>query len=145
MNEQELQQERKLELQIQRELAQFLKDRGWHVERMLADAYQNGIPDLYCFHKKWGHRWVEVKRPDHYSFTKAQRRKWPEWEAAGIPIWILTAATQEQYDLLFKQPNWRDFWRKSFQVPGRSQIDAMIDELAREYEREQAQAAGQEG
>lgn len=74
-NEQETEQERKLEVRIQRELAQFLKDRGWQVERMLADAYQNGIPDLYCHHRKWGSRWVEVKRPDHYSFTKAQRRK----------------------------------------------------------------------
>ncbi len=134
--------ERKLESKIQRELAEYLRVRGWHVERMLANAYQTGIPDLYAFHKKWSSRWIEVKRAEDYSFTRAQRRKWPEWEKAGIPIWILTAATQEQYDLLFKQPNWREFWRPSFAVPTREEVDAMIDELARQHE--QSQASGEE-
>ena len=124
----------KLEVQIQRELVAFLKARGWHVERMLANAYQTGIPDLYCYIRKWGQRWIEVKRPDDYSFTRAQRLKWPEWEQAGIPIWILTAATQEQHDLLFKPPNWCDFWRPSFQPPSIADIDAMLDELVREGE-----------
>jgi len=41
--------EDKLELQIQRKLVTFLKARDWHVERMLANAYQTGIPDLYCY------------------------------------------------------------------------------------------------
>ena len=121
--------ETKLELQIQRELVAFLKARTWHVERMLANAYQTGIPDLYCYHKRWGERRIEVKRPDEYSFTR-----WTKVEMArvgaplGIPIWILTAATQDQYDLLFKSPNWREFWKRSFDVPD---VDAMIDELAR--------------
>ena len=123
----------KLELQIQRELVAFLRARNWHVERMLANAFQTGIPDLYCYHKKWGPRWIEVKRPNEYSFTRAQRLKWPEWERAGIPMYILTAATQEQYDLLFTTPNWREFWRPSFQAPD---VDAMLDELVREREKE---------
>jgi len=80
--------EDKLELQIQRELVEFLRARGWYVERMLANAYQTGIPDLYCFQKKSGERWVEVKRPKDYTFTKRQRQKWPQWEKAGIGIWI---------------------------------------------------------
>jgi hypothetical protein len=122
----------KLERYIQRELVEFLRTRGWHVERMFADAYQNGIPDLYCFHKKWGERWVEVKRPEGYSFTLRQRQRWPVWEKAGIGIWILTAATQEQYDLLFNSPNWRDFWRPSFATPSVADIDAMLDDLSRE-------------
>ena len=120
------------------DLADFLRARGWLVERMLADAFQNGIPDLYIHHPKWGSRWVEVKRPDNYSFTKAQRRKWPEWEKSGVPIWILTAATDEQYGLLFGPPNWLDFWKPSFQIPD---VDAMIDELASEYEAEQNSSA----
>ena len=99
MNEQE-EKDRKLELHIQHELITFLKARGWLVERLLADAFQNGFPDFYIHHPKWGSRWVEVKRPDNYSFTKAQRRKWPEWHKFGVPIWILTAATDEQYGLL---------------------------------------------
>jgi hypothetical protein len=131
----------KPELEIQRELVTFLRDRVWHVERMLADAYQNGIPDLFCYHAKWGMRWVEVKRPEGYSFTLRQRQKWPLWEQAGIGIWILTAATQEQYDLLFAPPNWRKFWRPSFATPTMAKIDAIIDELVREHE--EAQAAEQ--
>jgi hypothetical protein len=123
--------EDKLELHLQRELVTFLRARGWYVERMLANAYQTGIPDLYCYHTKWRERWVEIKRPADYSFTRAQRRKWPERERAGILIWILTAATQEQYDLLFKPPNWRDFWKPLFAIPD---VNAMIDELAREHE-----------
>ena len=59
----------KLELHIQRKLVEFLRVRDWHVERMLANKYQVGTPDLYCYHKKWGQRWVEVKRPDQYSFV----------------------------------------------------------------------------
>ena len=133
--------DRKLELEIQRELVEFLCARGWHVERMLGNSYQFGIPDLFCFHQKWGMRWVEVKRPQGYSFTLRQKQKFPEWEKAGVGIWILVAATQEQYDLLFKPPNWRGFWRKSFALPTRTDVDAMIDELAREYEHEQAQAS----
>ena len=134
--------EDKLEQHIQRELVEFLRARGWHVERLLADSFQNGFPDFYCYHMKWGQRWVEVKRPKDYSFTRRQRQKFPQWEKAGIGIWILTAATQEQYDLLFQPPNWRDFWRPSFAVPTKADVDAMIDEMAHEYE--QSQASGQE-
>lgn len=86
----------KLEFAIQRELVKFMQTRGWHVERMLANAFQTGIPDLFCYHKKWGMRWVDVKRPGRYSFTLRQRQKWPTWEKAGIGIWILTSATEEQ-------------------------------------------------
>jgi Holliday junction resolvase len=122
----------KLELDIQRELVEFLRTRGWHVERMLGNAYQFGIPDLFCYHKKWGMRWVEVKRPSGWSFTLRQRQKWPEWERVGLGIWILTAANQEQYDLLFQPPNWRNFWKSSYAVPTTSDIDAMLDALAQE-------------
>jgi hypothetical protein len=126
----------KLELHIQRELVEFLRARGWYVQRMLADSFQNGLPDLYCHHKKWGQRWVEVKRADGYSFTRRQRQKWPEFEQAGIGIWILTAATQEEYDRLFGPANWRDYYKGSFQVPDVHAIDAMLDELVREGEQQ---------
>lgn len=38
--------------------------------------------------------------------------------------------TQEEYDKLFAPPNWRDFWKPSFEPPD---VDAMIDELVREH------------
>ena len=40
----------KSELQIQRAIVQFLRGKGWLIQPMWADSYQNGIPDLYCFH-----------------------------------------------------------------------------------------------
>ena len=133
--------ERKLESRIQRELVEFLRARGWHVERMLADAFQNGIPDLYAFHREHGHRWIEVKRPSGYSFTRRQRQRFPQWDAAGIGIWILTAASESEYKRLFGPSNWRSYWRDSMALPDRAAIDAMLDELNEEYKQSQAQAA----
>ena len=119
------------EWHIQQALIAYLKVRGWHVERMIGNAFQMGVPDLFIAHPKWGQRWIDVKRPEkNYSFTKAQKLKWPVWEAFGIGIWILTAATQEEYDKLFAPPNWRAYWKASWgQVPD---IDALLDELDRE-------------
>lgn len=119
-----------LEWHIQRDLTVYLKVRGWHVERMIGNAYQTGIPDLYVAHLKWGTRWIDVKRPDStYSFTKAQKLKWPVWESFGIGIWILTGADQENYDKLFKPPNWRDYWKQSWgAIPN---VQEMLDEFDR--------------
>ena len=82
------------EWHIQQALIAYLKIRGWHVERMIGNAFQMGVPDLFIAHPKWGQRWIDVKRPGkNYTFTKAQKLKWPVWEAFGIGIWILTAAS----------------------------------------------------
>lgn len=115
------------EWHIQQDLVQFLEARGWLVERMIGNAFQTGIPDLYCHHLRWEYRWIDVKVKGRYTFTKAQRAKWPEWEKSGVGIWILTAATQEQYDLLFAPPNWRQFWKPQWDV--KVDIDALLDEL----------------
>jgi len=119
------------EWHIQQDLIAFLKARGWLVERMIGNAFQLGIPDLYVHHPKWGARWIDVKRPGgNHRFTKAQKRKWPVWESFGIGIWILTAANQKAYDTLFAPPNWRDYWKESWgEIPD---IDSLLDELDRE-------------
>jgi hypothetical protein len=115
------------EWHIQQDLIKFLEARGWLVERMIGNAFQTGIPDLYCHHPKWDYRWIDVKVKGRYSFTKAQKHKWPLWEKYGAHIWILTGATQEQYDLLFGPPNWRQFWKSSWDT--KIDIDALLDEL----------------
>jgi len=115
---------------IQKDLMEFLKDRNWLVERMIGNAYQYGIPDLWVHHKKFGGRWIDVKNPTRYSFTKEQRHKWPLWEKFGCGIWILTAATQDEYDKLFAPPNWRDYWKPSYDKT--HDIDALLDELEHE-------------
>ena len=112
---------------IQRDLITFLKARKWLVERMIGNAYQYGIPDLYCHHNKWGGRWIDVKNPGRYSFTREQKIKWPIWERHGCGIWILTAATQVEYDKLFASPNWREYWKPSWGVV--PDIDKLLDEL----------------
>lgn len=118
---------------IRRDLIAFLKARGWYIEITHGSLYQTGFPDLYAMHEKWGQRWIDCKQPKHYSFTKAQKIKWPLWEAKGTPIWILTAATQEEYDKLFGAPNWRDYWKPSWgSIPTLAEIDALLDELDRE-------------
>ncbi len=95
--------------QLRRKIVKYLTLRGWYVEPLLSNAYHDGIPVLYCFKREYGFRWVEPKRPDDRSLTRLQWRKFSEWEEVNLPIWILTAATQEQYDLLFGPPNWRAF------------------------------------
>ena len=65
---------------IQKDVIKFLEARGWHVEHTHGNLYQTGFPDLFAAHKKWGTRWIDCKQPKKYSFTKAQKQKWPLWE-----------------------------------------------------------------
>jgi len=117
------------EWHIRRDIKEMLELRGWLVEIMANSAFQIGIPDLYCFHRKWGERWIDVKNPDRYTFTKAQRYKWPLWEQHGVGIWILIAATQSEYDKLFKPPNWRNYIKKTWKLPIQADIDQMLEEI----------------
>ncbi len=117
------------EWHIQKALVPYLKARGWVVEEMHGNAFQRGIPDLYLFCRERGYRWVDVKHAKRYTFTKAQRKKWPFWDSQGIGIWILTAVSQAEYDKLFAPPNWREYWKDSWALPTQEDIDAMLDEL----------------
>jgi hypothetical protein len=121
------------EWHIQEELREFLEARGWLVERMIGNAFQVGIPDLYCRHPKWGERWIDVKNAKSYSFTKAQRHKWPIWEKFNCGIWILTGATEAEYAKLFQKPNWREFWKPSYdKMANEFDVRRMVDDLAEE-------------
>lgn len=72
------------------------------------NLYQKGFPDLYCVHEIHKQRWIEVKQPVKYSFTVAQRENFPIIsKVAGI--WILTAATEYEYEKLFQVPNWYQY------------------------------------
>jgi len=118
------------EHKIQRALIEYLECRGWLVERMANGAFQTGVPDLYCHHPKWGCRWIDVKNPGKYSFTKAQRIKWPQWESYRLGIWILTAANQTEYDKLFAAPNFRNYWKKSWgPIPTQDEINKLLDAI----------------
>lgn len=116
-----------LEWYIQKDVVVYLEAEGWDVERLTGNAFQVGIPDLNAAHPKWGERWIDIKVPGKYSFTKAQRLKWPRWEKFRRGIWIMTAANQEQYDLLFHPPNWRDYWKPSYgELPD---VDYLMEQM----------------
>lgn len=115
---------------IQRDLKQFLRDREWQVEQTHGNLYQTGFPDLFTFKRKHGVRWIDCKAPGRYTFTKAQKLKWPVWDHYGVGIWILTAATQAEYDKLFSPPNWRQYWKPSWgEIPD---IETLLQEIDRE-------------
>jgi len=117
------------EFKIQADLIRFLQARGWHVERLVGGAFQMGLPDLIAFHPKWGSRFIEVKNAKRYSFTHAQKIKFPILESFKVGIWILTDTTQEEYDKLFAAPNWRSYWKPSWKTPTQDEIDKMLEAL----------------
>ena len=118
------------EHKIQRQLIEYLTNRGWHCEVMHGNAFQRGIPDLWIWNPRLKlYRWVDVKHAARYSFTKEQRIKWPLWASLGIGIWILTAAKQEEYDKLFGPPNWKDYWKESWKMPTLDEIDKLLDDI----------------
>lgn len=98
---------------IQREFKLFLMERDWFVKDTHGSLYQSGFPDLYCDHPDYGVRWVEMKNPEGYKFTKAQVETFPKFNCG---IWIITAATEYEYKKLFRPPNWYQYmglWRHS--------------------------------
>ena len=89
------------EFGIQRDIVKFLRTKGWWVERLVGMAWQSGLPDLFACHKDFGVRFIEVKFEDKFGFTKAQKCKFPFLMDNGCGIWVLTEASEDQYDRLF--------------------------------------------
>lgn len=94
------------EAAIQDKLMRRLKSFDWLCIATHGNEYQMGFPDLYCAHKLYGTRWVEVKNPLSYSFTPAQREVFPALSSKGVGIWILVADTDEELRKLMKPANW---------------------------------------
>lgn len=97
------------EAAIQEKLMALLKSFDWACIATHGNEYQMGFPDLYCAHSFHATRWVEVKNPAKYEFTRAQLTVFPLLASKGVGIWILTAATEEEYKKLFKPPNWYQY------------------------------------
>jgi len=94
------------EADIQEKIVKFLKVRDWYVVIVHGNMHTFGMPDLFCCHSKYGIRLVEIKKRENYSFTGAQLEKFPKLCANGAGVWILCDATEEEYQKLFKAPNW---------------------------------------
>jgi hypothetical protein len=86
----------------------FLEQKKWYVKIMHGSMYQSGFPDLFTCHARYGIRLIEVKLPDMKGshFTAAQMEEFPKLSLNGAGIWILTAATEHEYEKLFKPYNW---------------------------------------
>jgi len=94
------------EAKIQIEIIKYLRNLEWYVLVTHGNAYQVGLPDLFCCHYTYGHRWIDVKNPSNYKFTPAQMETWPKLCANGSGVWILTAANEREYSKLFCPANW---------------------------------------
>lgn len=100
-----------------KEIRPLLTGLGWLVEVTHSTKYFKGFPDLFLGHPQYGQRWVDVKVEGKYEYTAAQRDKWPRWHLHGVGIWIMTAGTHEQYERLWKPPNWLDYWKSKYGDP----------------------------
>jgi len=100
---------RKPESIIQDAIIQYLRGREWVVKSTHGNAYQSGFPDLYAAHVRYGQRWIEVKKADKYQFTPAQLQFFPQLSSVGIGVWVLVAATADEYLKLWQPPNWHQY------------------------------------
>jgi hypothetical protein len=96
------------EAKIQKAIKEMLELKGWWVKPTHGNAHTSGWPDLWASHPLYGSRWIEVKLPGMKGskFTTAQKRDFPKFCSTGSDVWILTAATEDEYQKLFKEGNW---------------------------------------
>jgi len=87
----------------------MLRSYNWFAQNIHGSQFQSGLPDIFAAHADYGSRWIEVKRPVGFHFTKAQREKFPALASKNIGIWILTDSTEAEYRRLFSPPNWWTF------------------------------------
>ena len=94
------------EAKIQEAVLKKLRYLGWYVVIMHGNIHTHGFPDLFACHSRYGTRLIEIKNRDNYSFTASQLDKFPKLCANGAGVWILTGDSDEEYNKLFKPPNW---------------------------------------
>lgn len=92
------------EAKVQREIIDHLTLRGWYVQSTHGNAYQSGLPDLFCCHQSYGARWVEVKKKEKYAFTESQLTVFTKFASKNIGVWVMTDPLQ--YNCLFSPANW---------------------------------------
>jgi len=79
------------------------------VKETHGNIYQSGLPDLYIAHLRYGARWVEMKYSEAYKFTQAQLEFFPLLASVGVGVWVLTDASQSEYDKLWQPANWHQY------------------------------------
>lgn len=102
------------EAKIQDDIMAMLRVKEWLVKSTHGNIYSYGFPDIYAAHKLYGARWIEIKVAEQFSFTNAQLEFFPMLQSVNIGVWVLTMATEEEYQKLFRPPNWTNYlsvWR----------------------------------
>jgi len=96
------------EAKIQKAIVKMLTNLGWLAKATHGNAYSRGWPDIFASHPIIGHRWIEVKLPNMKGskYTAAQLEWFPKFKEFGSGVWVLTAASDEEYKKLFDAPNW---------------------------------------
>lgn len=118
------------EAKLQDRIVDFLKDRGWLVTETHGNAFQKGIPDLFCWNQQLGiFRWVDVKRRERHEYTQHQCQTWVLWEKHGLGVWIMMEPTDEEYGKLFEPPNFREYWKPRYNKYLRTPIDLLKEEF----------------
>ena len=104
------------EVIIQAAIVKKLTMMGYLVMETHGNLFQMGFPDLYITHFDTGGKWVEVKNPLAYDFTPAQRKYFPQLNAHGTPIWILTSDSDEEIKKLSRPQNWMYYLKGMYDV-----------------------------
>lgn len=99
-------------------LRELMHERGWLTLKTHGNAFQEGLPDLLCFHPTRGIRLVEVKT-EKGRFTPAQLTTFHKISGHGGMIWVLIVTDPpennhliSQISLLDKRPNWTFYLEK---------------------------------
>ena len=96
---------------IQNKIILKLRSLKWSVRATHGNLYMMGFADLFCAHRMYGARWVEVKDPSRQGdiFTSAQHEYFTELTAHGVGIWVLTSDSDYEIAKLHKPPNWYQY------------------------------------
>jgi hypothetical protein len=84
-------------------LRRKMQVRGWLVIKLHGNQFQAGLPDLICFHVKFGYRFIELKTKTG-SLSASQIKSFYNLSKHGARIYLLRGP--EDYNLLFGPPNW---------------------------------------
>lgn len=90
---------------IQEAIIDMLEKKGWFVKHLHGNMYQRGFPDLFAA-RKGMIRLIEVKNPKVWKFEETQIELFGELAKQQIGVWIMFAATEEEYAKLFKPANY---------------------------------------
>lgn len=95
-----------LECTIRDKIVRELVLRGWYCRITHGNAYQSGFPDIFACSRRYGVRWIEVKRPTGSRFTQAQLNVFTKFASKNVGVWVLVADTEWEINKLFGPSNW---------------------------------------